>query len=53
MEPISMPSSMENPSTKWQNKPVSKAVVTTPRELNIIASLATGRAMFQLVPKPP
>ena len=53
MEPSSMPSSSEKPSTQWQNSPVIKPVVTVPRKLSTMASRATGRAIFQLVPKPP
>ena len=41
------------PRTKRQNSPVSMAVITTPALASSIEGTATGRAAFQLVPKPP
>ena len=51
--PQSRPSSKGMPSTKQQNSPVSRAVRTVPRLDSTTDRVATGRAAFQLVPKPP
>ena len=52
-EPMSRLSSQESRSTRWMNKPVSPAVSSTPRVESSTDCTATGRAAFQLVPKPP
>lgn len=52
-EPIKKLSKGPKRRTKWQNRAVSPAVSTTPRVDRQIALAATGRAAFQLVPKPP
>ena len=52
-DPSRSPSSQENPKTKWQNTPVSPAVMITPKVDMSKAGRATGLAVFQLVPKPP
>ena len=52
-EPMSRLSYTESPNTPKQNSAVMPAVSTTPRLASRIAWAATGRASFQLVPKPP
>ena len=52
-EPISRPSSQDIRSTRRQKIPVSSAVTTTPRLDSSRDFTATGRALRQLVPKPP
>ena len=44
---------LEKPKKKKQKKPVSRAVNNTPSVDKIRAGFTTGRAAFQLVPKPP
>lgn len=52
-EPTSIPSQKEKCSTFQQNSPVSAAVSTMPTVDRSSERFSTGRAVFQLVPKPP
>ena len=53
IEPSRSASSKGRPMTKWQNKPTSMAVTTTPTVESRIARPATGVPSLHFVPKPP
>ena len=52
-EPMSIPSHQLIPRARWQKRPVRAEVRKTPALERRMARPATGRAVFQLVPKPP